>query len=107
MYDLNGWVLLLGVGHGSNTSLHLAEYRAAYSGKLSIRDGAPMTVKGRRRWMEFEDLDGTALDFTRIGEDFARGTKIMRQGNVACATALLFPQRLLVDYAVQWMETNR
>jgi len=30
LYDLDGWVLLLGVGHDNNTSLHLAEYRATY-----------------------------------------------------------------------------
>ena len=107
VYDLDGWVLLLGVGHGSNTSLHLAEYRAEYRGKRSIRHGAPMTVEGRRRWMEFEDIDESALDFPQIGEDFARDTKLTRRGNVACATALLCPQRPLVDYAVQWMETNR
>src|SRR5215467_6186758 len=28
IYDLDGWVLLLGVGYDSNTSFHLAEYRA-------------------------------------------------------------------------------
>jgi aminoglycoside 3-N-acetyltransferase len=33
LYDLHGYVLLLGVGHGNNTSLHLAEYRANYSSK--------------------------------------------------------------------------
>src|SRR5258706_3696221 len=28
VYDLEGWVLLLGVGHNKNSSLHLAEGRA-------------------------------------------------------------------------------
>lgn len=28
LYDLDAFVLLLGVDHGSSTSLHLAEYRA-------------------------------------------------------------------------------
>src|SRR5262245_61035348 len=32
VYDLDGWVLLLGVGHGNNTSLHLAEHRANFAG---------------------------------------------------------------------------
>ena len=30
IYDLNGFVLLLGASHGSNTSMHLAEYRANF-----------------------------------------------------------------------------
>jgi len=29
IYERDGWVLLLGVGHGSNTSFHLGEYRRA------------------------------------------------------------------------------
>src|SRR6478736_6476447 len=33
VYDLDGQVLLLGVGHGNNTSLHLAEYRAEFPTK--------------------------------------------------------------------------
>ncbi len=42
IYDRDGWVLLLGVGHDSNTSLHLAEYRADYPGKRLITCGAPV-----------------------------------------------------------------
>lgn len=33
IYDRHGWVLLLGVGHERNTSLHLSEHRASYPGK--------------------------------------------------------------------------
>ena len=37
LYDLDGHILLLGVGHANNTSLHLAEYRADYPGKSGSR----------------------------------------------------------------------
>ena len=33
LYDLDGYILLIGVDHSANTSLHLAEYRADYPGK--------------------------------------------------------------------------
>ena len=107
LYELEGWVLLLGVGHESNTSLHLAEYRANYSGKRLKKCGAPVLVEGRRKWVEFQDIELDETDFEEIGEGFARETGLVRQGRVACATALLMPQRPLVDYAVQWIEKNR
>ena len=44
IYDLNGWVLLLGVGHTNNTSLHLAEYRASYRDRRIVEEGAPLYV---------------------------------------------------------------
>ncbi|MBX0326460.1 AAC(3) family N-acetyltransferase [Oscillochloris sp. ZM17-4] len=107
IYALGGHVLLLGVGHGNNTSLHLAEYRAGYPGKRMIRAGAPMLVGGERRWVEFDDIDWSDEDFPAIGADFARETGLERSGGVGQATALLMPQHPLIDYAVGWMERNR
>jgi len=107
LYDLRGWVLLLGVGHRVNTSLHLAEYRARYPGKRIIQGGAPVMMNGRREWVTFQDVELDASDFQAIGEDFARETGLVRRGRVARAIALLMPQRPLVDYAVGWMERNR
>ncbi|NNJ09006.1 AAC(3) family N-acetyltransferase [Chloroflexales bacterium ZM16-3] len=107
IYALGGYVLLLGVGHANNTSLHLAEHRATYPGKRSIRAGAPMLVGGERRWVTFDDLDWNDDDFPAIGADFARETGLERSGAVGAATALLMPQRQMVDYAVEWMQRNR
>lgn len=107
VYDLDGWVLLLGVGHGNNSSLHLAEHRATYPQKSLMRDGAPMLVDGRREWVWIEALDLDDQDFEAIGEAFATETGLQRTGLVGAATALIFPQRALVDYAVGWMERNR
>jgi aminoglycoside 3-N-acetyltransferase len=107
LYELEGSVLLLGVGHENNTSLHLAEYRANYPSKRVKKCGAPVLVKGHRKWVEFQDIELDETDFGEIGECFARETGLVRQGRVACATALLVPQRPLVDYAVQWVERNR
>jgi aminoglycoside 3-N-acetyltransferase len=107
IYDLDGYVLLMGVGHDNNTSLHLAEARARYPSKRLIGNGAPILVEGQRRWVEFQELAGDEGDFVQIGADFARETGLVRQGNVGQATTLLIPQRPLVDYAVQWMEQHR
>ncbi|MBI1881633.1 MAG: AAC(3) family N-acetyltransferase [Chloroflexi bacterium] len=107
LYDLGAWVLLLGVGHSNNTSLHLAEYRANYPRKKFIESGAPMYVARQRQWVKFQDLDWNSSDFELIGENFARQAGLVRPGLVACASALLMPQRPLVDHAVRWMELNR
>jgi aminoglycoside 3-N-acetyltransferase len=104
IYELEGDVLLLGVGHDSNTSLHLAEYR---SGRARPgNNGVPLVVDGVRRWVEFEDVELDASDFQLIGESFEREAGA-RRARVGRAEALLASQRALVDYAVEWMLENR
>ncbi|WP_438022100.1 aminoglycoside N(3)-acetyltransferase [Sorangium sp. So ce233] len=107
IHELDGWVLLLGVGHGNNTSLHLAEHRADYQGKRREVRHAPILVDGARQWTAFDDIATDSGDFERIGADFARDTGLERRGRAGAATALLMPQRALVDYGVGWMERNR
>ncbi len=72
IYDLDGFVLLLGVGHDSNTSMHLAEYRATFPTKRTVQEGAPISAAGTRRWTTFEDIDLDSSDFEQIGKDFWR-----------------------------------
>lgn len=101
VYDADGWVLLLGVPHANNTSLHLAELR---SGTRPHRlQGAPVLVDGRRTWSAFDDFDANADVFDALGSDFARETGLERVGLVGRATARLMPQRALVDYGVEWL----
>ena len=107
LYELDGWILLLGVGHASNTSLHLAEYRANYAGKREIENGAPVYRAGRRVWATMKDIDIGTADFERIGEDFFTETGKPVRGEVGLAAAQLTPQRDIVDYAVIWMERHR
>ena len=105
--DLGGHVLLLGVGHGNNSSLHLAEVRAEYADKRLLRTGAPILVDGVRQWVEFEHVNDDDSDFVQIGADFGRDTGLERVGQVGQATARLMSQRALVDYAILWMAAHR
>ena len=107
IYDLNGWVLLLGVGHGNNTSIHLAEYRADFAGKLPETRHAPVLIGGQRVWAAYDDIVIDSDDFVAMGECFAEDTGLVRAGIVGAADALLMPQRDLVDYAAEWFELNR
>jgi aminoglycoside 3-N-acetyltransferase len=107
LYDLDGWVLLLGAGHGSNTSLHLSEYRAEWPSKKTAPQAAPITVDGERRWAEFDDLEWDDEDFETIGAAFEAATDEVRIGKVAQAESRLMRQRPLVDFGVRWIEQNR
>jgi len=106
VYEHDGWVLLLGVGHERNTSLHVAEGRARIPHR-SIHLGSPMLVDGVRQWVAFDDVDWDDSDFVALGADFARETGLQREGPVASGRALLMPQRALIDYAMGWLERQR
>lgn len=106
LYELDGHVLLLGVNHGNNTILHLAEARAEFPGKRHRREGAPIVEAGVRRWQAFEPLDVSADDFASLGEAFG-ATGRERRGRVGATEARLMRARDVVDFAVPWLEANR
>jgi aminoglycoside 3-N-acetyltransferase len=106
LYDLDGYVLLLGVGHANNTSLHLAEHRASYPGKRTVGTGSAMRVNGQREWVTYDMLDLHADDFGEIGAAFDRAHHIAVQ-RINDAEVRFFRQRLVVDFAVGWMEQHR
>ena len=99
LYELDALVLLLGVTHLNNTSLHLAEERATWDGKRSRPHGAPILVDGVRRWVVWDDLDGDDEDFETIGDAFAASGR-EHAGSVGAGTGRLFRRREVVDFAV-------
>lgn len=107
LYDLDADVLLLGVGHERNTSLHLAEYRARWPSRRHATFASPVTIDGARHWLEVDDLDFDDSDFARLGDNLERDAGAVRVGRVGAATARLMRQRALVDYAVEWMSRFR
>jgi aminoglycoside 3-N-acetyltransferase len=106
LYELDAKVLLLGVTHASNTSLHLAEYRASWPSKTNHQCGTPILVDGNRQWAIYEDIELSEDDFVAIGEAFA-DTGAEALGQVGIGTGRLYNQRALVDFATDWMSTNR
>jgi aminoglycoside 3-N-acetyltransferase len=106
LYAAGGRILLLGVGHGNSSALHLAEHRARWPTKRWITQGAAITVDGTRQWVEWRELDHHADDFERIGEAIA-AAGIESTGWVGATTARLMPVRDAVDLATDWMSINR
>ncbi len=107
IYSLDGYVLLLGVDNYSNTSLHLAEYRADYKKKKNKKSAAPVMIKGKRLWIEFEDVNLSCDDFIDIGNEYRKHSETLKEGFIGLAKSQFFKQKELVDFAVKWMEENR
>jgi len=105
VYRLKGKVLLLGCGHDSNTSLHLAEWRQSnpprHETGASIRQS-----DGPGRWVTWTDVHEDEEDFDVIGAQFD-ATGSVRIGRVGKSPARLMPQRELVDFGTAWIGTYR
>ena len=104
---MDGWVLLLGVDYKNCTSLHLADYRAKWAGKETEWNASAMLQDGRRVWVRYYDEAVAADDFSALGQAFEAATAEVIIGKVAQATCKLMRQRPLVDFAVQWIESQR
>ena len=106
LYELDAKVLLLGVTHANNTSLHLAETRAQWAAKPTRHEGVPGVVDGSPTWIQYDDVDHDESDFGQIGEHFANtGDEV--EATVGIGVGRLCRQRAVVDFAVGWIEANR
>lgn len=105
LYDLGAQVLLLGVGHANNTSLHLAEGRADVT-RTEIIDGAPLMVDGERQWVTFESRENDSSDFDQLGDAIARAG-LERLGPVGASESGLLDVVATVDFAVTWFNEHR
>jgi len=101
IYDLDGYVLLFGVGYSNNTSLHLAENHA--KNRPTFRTGTPIIEHGVQVWKEFEDYDTDDEYFEEIGKLFEEKHDILI-GAVGNATCRLMKQRTLVDFGTDWFK---
>jgi len=107
LYDLGAYVLLMGVSYDRNTSFHLAEYRCRFANSKRCTRGAPTpSSHDGSQWTTYDDIYWYDADFPEIGAAFEE-TGVVRVGTIGHAVCRLFPQRVLVDYAVSWMNANR
>jgi aminoglycoside 3-N-acetyltransferase len=104
LYDLNGYVLLLGVSYESCTSLHLAEYRAPDPQPLT--ESSPMLENGQRRWKTYQDIEQDSDQFPEIGAAFEE-TGLVKTCLVGSAQCKLLPQCPAVDFATRWLARKR
>nr|WP_034680479.1 AAC(3) family N-acetyltransferase [Caldalkalibacillus mannanilyticus] len=103
IYELNGYVLLLGVSHENNTSFHLAENRMGQ--RRIIEEGSPILKDGQRVWEVFKNIEMDSDVFEKIGEEFEQKYKVS-YGQVGIAPSRLFNQKDCVDFAQRWFEQS-
>jgi len=106
LYELDAKVVLIGVGHGSNTSLHLAETRASWPSRTTIEQGARMMVNGESRWVTYTETDHQTDDFDSLGSAFEQ-TGAVATAPLGRSAMRVMHQRQLVDFATDWFSANR
>ena len=106
LYELDGYVLLIGVGYDKNTSIHLADVRAEYPGKHLSEESSAIMLNGERVWKSYQTLYVDGEDFEELGEAFEKERTVTKVplGN---SELIFMKQRELVDFAVDWIEKNR
>jgi len=106
LYELDGYILLIGVGYDKNTSFHLAETRANFPTKCFINESSAIWKNGKREWVTYTTQAVDDSDFIRMGDEYdkEKNTKIHKVGN---ANVRYIKQRPLVDWATHWIEKNR
>jgi len=106
LYELDGQILLIGVSHENNSSIHLAEYRSDFPGKRYNKMGCAMLINNQRKWVEWEELDLNSDDFGQLGKDFE--SKInYKPRKIGMAESRLISLRAIVDFGVEWLKKNR
>lgn len=111
VYDLDGHVLLLGVGYDSNTSFHLAEYRAGknkpFTTGVPVMCDCSIVANGRSQWTTYDDIEFNDEMFPQIGADMEAQTDIVTIGQVGSATCRFYRQKPGVDFAADWLVSQR
>jgi len=98
VYELDGQILLLGVGHDSNTTIHLGE---ALGGARYRRKKSLVTLQaGRLTRVEYGEIDHCCQNFNRVDAWLdERGWQ--RRGQVGHAQARLMRSRDVVAVVVE------
>lgn len=104
IYSNKGKILLIGVSNDSNTSLHLAEYRADHDLKIKIF-GSSILKEGKRVWAKYQDLEFNDDLFSAIAKDYEENNDFYKY-KIGLAEAKLYDQQDIVDFAVKWLEEN-
>jgi aminoglycoside N3'-acetyltransferase len=103
VHDLNGQVLLLGVGHDANTTLHLAELMAGVpygvpSHCTVLCDGQPVRI-------EYQENDHCCERFA-LADEWLRERGLQREGRVGHAHARLALSRDIVTVALERLASD-
>jgi len=105
VYELDGKVLLIGVGHDNNTSMHLGEFRSGAC--KAITQGASVIKDGKRQWVRFDEIDMDSDRFPDIGNVFEQKGGVVSRGKICQADSMLFSQRQIVDFTASFLSAMK
>lgn len=103
VHALGGQVLLLGVGHSENTTLHLAE--SLSNVPYSISHPCVVIVDGSPRTVPIPETDHCCRRF-RLADDWLRERGLQRDGTVGRADARLAASSDIVRIAVERLRSE-
>lgn len=97
VYELGGQVLLLGVTHSEDTTLHLAEALAGVP--YAVEHPCVVVVDGVATTLPIAETDHCCQNFRRAG-DWLRARGLQREGKVGSGDAILCESREIVSVAL-------
>lgn len=100
-------IVLIGVGHGNNTALHLAEMRALGALAPMRRDGVPMLVGGQQRWVEYSHVDFDESDFVLLGDAYSAAGGTEMRAPLGAGEIRRLPMREVVAFGTRWIAEHR
>jgi aminoglycoside 3-N-acetyltransferase len=103
VHELDGQVLLLGVGHDANTTLHLAENLAGV--RYRLQAVATVMVAGRVTRCHYEEVDHCCENFSLM-DRWLDAAGLQRRGPVGQGEARLARSRDLVRVAVGHLQED-
>lgn len=103
VHDLDGKILLLGVDHTANTTIHLADALAGVPYRVPkyctvLLEGVPTRV-------EYGEIDHCCRNFAWVGE-WLDEKKLERRGKVGNAQARLVPSRDVVNTVIEVLKED-
>lgn len=103
LYELKGYILLMGVDLSSCTALHLAEYRSDCR-PIQIQ-GAMVDTKEGSKWKEYLDLQLDSDDFVKV-EQILRKKELLRETMICGCKVMLFSATAAIDEATRYLENS-
>ncbi len=103
VYQLGGHILLLGVGHSENTSMHLAEALAPVP--YSVKHPCVVDTPEGSRTIQVAETDHCCLGFNQMDEILDR-RGLQSEAKVGQAGAKLVPAQQSVDLAVELLRID-
>lgn len=100
VYANDGWILLLGVDHDANTSIHLAENMC--NAPYRIVDRVQVQENGQIHWVSYAEVNHCCRNFTKIAPHLTARDQLI----VGQVKAQLMRSRHVVEVASDLMAQN-